>query len=121
MLTEAIEMCSDVQVSNVTVLAPIDSPNTDGINPGTRAANRKFIYFLQIIFTERSKNADWKLLDLFCRMFVYIVQRYFLVCRYFLVHASHAAFLKEGEESKRGGIKHVIHLNSIGCILSRSP
>jgi type II restriction/modification system DNA methylase subunit YeeA len=26
--------CSDVLVQGLTILAPIDSPNTDGINPG---------------------------------------------------------------------------------------
>ena len=28
-------VCSNVVIRNVTVLAPHDSPNTDGIDPGT--------------------------------------------------------------------------------------
>jgi polygalacturonase len=26
--------CSDILIQKLTILAPIDSPNTDGINPG---------------------------------------------------------------------------------------
>ena len=36
-VTEIVQLCSNIIISGITILAPLRSPNTDGINPGTNA------------------------------------------------------------------------------------
>lgn len=34
-VTQISKFCSNIVISQITILAPVHSPNTDGINPGT--------------------------------------------------------------------------------------
>ena len=40
-----LKLCSNVVVSGITILAPIDSPNTDGIDPGIFLFLFLFLFF----------------------------------------------------------------------------
>jgi polygalacturonase len=48
--------CSNVLIQGLTILAPVDSPNTDGIDPGLFQCNLLYIFSISTTFFQCNRR-----------------------------------------------------------------